>query len=844
LKPVFEKMGGTLLALAFLWPALLHADPTGDEKSSLQAAERFYQEGAFDLASDRVAALLKKYPKTELLAAAELVQAQALYQLGRSDDAYAALTLPVDQVPEDLRSDTVFWQAEALLDLGRWNEAEQKYRALLGLKNTPERNDAANLGLAWALFKEGRQADAMPLIQALTKESPNGPAGQQAQLLLAKIQMAQGQLPQAIASLEALLATKPAPGLAFNVDYWLGDAYAATGDYTKAANAYQDVTGPLPTNGEAFVPSGAFPKTLVAQAFLGLGRAEHALHQEDQATLAYGQAYTLTENGAAQMEAFHAYLDNARAARQLPEAVAKLQEFAKTSPPSAPAALLAIGTALAADGEDDKAIGILESLLVAYSKSDWIPAANYQLGMLYARTGKTAQATRALQSCLDAKPDDALARSARFELGTVLSNQAHDNAGAAAQFAQLSTGTDAIAEGAAYNFLLAQAALGKSDAFVKAEADFEKRFPKSNYLKKIALAQGQLLAENAKPDDAKDSYQRGLTLPGDGLDQRALLEALADLQYQTGDLAGTVKTCREIVAEFPDDALLAEQRAILVSHEMKTITDDQAEQQLLALAQKYVKSPDAPEAYFRLGEFYDYRQDYVKEQDAFQQLTTTYPNSPFAADAYFFAGRAAAAHMDYTAAQGLLEKVPDDSHFKSDAQLWEARVYQQQLNFIQATTLADQILATEKSGPHFVAANLLKGHCLFAMAEKNPADYSQALAAFDQILKGQEGTPSERNEAAVSSAKCLEKMGRTDDAMALYLNVLYGTTPAVGAVPAPSDFSWQIEAGWSAGRIREAQKDWRGAIEIYRRLEQIGGPHQQEFHDLVNKLRRDNYIYE
>ena len=64
------------------------------------------------------------------------------------------------------------------------------------------------------------------------------------------------------------------------------------------------------------------------------------------------------------------------------------------------------------------------------------------------------------------------------------------------------------------------------------------------------------------------------------------------------------------------------------------------------------------------------------------------------------------------------------------------------------------------------------------------------------------------------------------------------------ASPQPPDFSWQIEAGIQAGMMRESDKDFRGAIEIYKRLEQIGGAHQQEFHDLIDKLRRDNYIYE
>jgi tetratricopeptide (TPR) repeat protein len=166
-------------------------------------------------------------------------------------------------------------------------------------------------------------------------------------------------------------------------------------------------------------------------------------------------------------------------------------------------------------------------------------------------------------------------------------------------------------------------------------------------------------------------------------------------------------------------------------------------------------------------------------------------------------------------------------------------------NFEQAITFYDAVLATEKTGPRFVEASLLKGQCLFALGVKDPANYGLALAAFDQILKSKEGMIADRNEAAVRSAECLEKMGRTDDAMALYLEVLYGRLAGDDASsPAPPEFSWQIEAGLKAGYIRESRKDWRGAIEIYKRLEQIGGAHAQDFHDLVNKLRRDNYIYE
>jgi tetratricopeptide (TPR) repeat protein len=824
---------GILLTTLILSPLL--AEPTDDEKASLHAADRAYQDGAFDLCNDRITALLKKYPKTELAAQAELLQARALYQLGRSDAALAALNLPIDQVPANQLADTFFWQAESLLDLGRWPEAEQKYRALLALKDAADHADAANLGLAWALFKQGKEADAFPLIQALIKNKGNTPPGWQAQLLLAKIELAKTQFAEAISGLEALLAAKPEPKVAFETEYWLGETYSANNQPAKAADAYRKITG----------DPEAFPKPLVAEAYLGLGRAEHALGQDDLALPAYEQTYKLTENETTRLDAFRSYLESARSGKQLPEAIVELQEFARTSDPSAAAALFAIGSVLAEDGQDDKAVGILESLLVAYGTSPWVPAANYQLGQLYARAGKPDQAVKALQSCIDSSTDPGLVRSARFQLGFVLLQQTKDYAGAAAQFAQISDGTDASAENAAYNFLLTQAYLGKNDIFTKAQADFEKRFPKSVHSKEITLAEGQLLTNQGKTDDAKAAYQKAISQGGTGPDQLELLKALADLQYQTNDLEGTLVTCQMIVNQFPHDAFAAQQRGILVSYELKKINEDQVEQALVGLAQQYAKEPGAPEAYFQLGEFYYNRQDYVKAQDAFQQLTASYPNSTYADTACYFAGRAAFAHQDYTAALALLDKVADSSSFKPEARLWEGRVYQQQLNFSQAEALYDGVLATEKTGPRFVEASLLKGQCLFELGASDPGSYNLALGAFDLILKGKEGTIAERNEAAVRSAKCLEKMGRADEAMELYLNVVYGRLAGDDSTaPTPPEFSWQIEAGWQAGRMREAKKDWRGAIEIYQRLEQIGGAQQQTFHDLIDKIRRDNYIYE
>src|SRR5271170_3617751 len=89
-------LSASMVVLLSLGSPTLHAEPSDDEKKALHTAEQSFKDGAFDLCNDRIAALLKKYPKSELAAEAELLQARALYQLGRSDAALAAL----NAVPE------------------------------------------------------------------------------------------------------------------------------------------------------------------------------------------------------------------------------------------------------------------------------------------------------------------------------------------------------------------------------------------------------------------------------------------------------------------------------------------------------------------------------------------------------------------------------------------------------------------------------------------------------------------------------------------------------------------------------------------------------------------------
>jgi len=93
-----------------------------------------------------------------------------------------------------------------------------------------------------------------------------------------------------------------------------------------------------------------------------------------------------------------------------------------------------------------------------------------------------------------------------------------------------------------------------------------------------------------------------------------------------------------------------------------------------------------------------------------------------------------------------------------------------------------------------------------------------------RVLKSTDGHRSQRKRGGRTRREILEGMGQPDKAMGLYLDVLYDRSQSRHHRGLVGRLSWQIKAGWEAGQMREKQQDWRGAIEIYKRLEQIRRP--------------------
>lgn len=836
MKPTLPLRRITAAFFALALAASLHAaPPSKDESAAFDAAKRAYSDGLFEVADQRLGAFIAKYTASELKGDAQLLRGQALYFLGRYEPALA-------QFDADAKAGdhtAIFWQAETLNALQRWAPAEAAYRSFLDKEPKDANASAAQLGLAWALLRQDKEKDARDVLAKLSNNDAKSEAGQSASLMLAKNYISKKQFKEAGDELNKLVAQLPKPKIFFEASFLLGELAYANNRAGDAIEPYLKVTG----------NPKAFPKALVAQSWFGLGRSYNAINQPEKAMAAFEQAYTLGDAEQLKMSAFKHYLQSARALKRLSEATAKLQEFSKKNPdnPNAAAALFAIGQSLAENKENDKAAGVLESLLVAYPKSVWRAPTQFLLGMIYKQAGKADGALAAFNQCIDASDNPELTRKAQIEAGRVAFDQ-KDFAKAIGYFDKAQSVKDELGEQAGYNLLLAVAQGDKPDDFQKAVDKFLAAYPKSQFSGELPLLQGRQLERLGKIDDARAIYEKAIAAAS-GDDKAQLTIRLGDLLALAGKNEEAWQVYDQFAAAFPNDPNLPDvaRKGIIAGLAAQKIPEDQAVQALQALLTKYPKDPNAAEILFHLGELYWNRQDYVSAQSRFEQIAKDYPKNSLMDDSLLLAGKAAAAHGSLADAITILEKVPDSSPLKPSARLLQGKIFHQQLKFDNALKLYESVLDTEKSGPRFVEATLGRGNVLFAMGEKDYTKYEQAAAAYGVILNGNQGDFLQRNEAGYRRGKCLEMLKRKDDAMALYMDVLNGrflVMPDGQPATPPPEFIWQIKAGLDAARIREDAKDWRGAIAVYRKLEQLGGPNQQEFRDNINRIRRDNYLYE
>lgn len=394
---------------------------------------------------------------------------------------------------------------------------------------------------------------------------------------------------------------------------------------------------------------------------------------------------------------------------------------------------------------------------------------------------------------------------------------------------------------ATYDSALAWLNLGNYDRFLEDYNALSTRAPDNPLRRDLLLEEGLLQARSRDPR-AEASLQLFLRNFPDHPRATEARTALAEIEFFADNLTGAeqwLQVANESVAGQGNER--GDYLAIFVADAAEKRDD----LNVIALCRNFLRehadSALVPEVRMKMGQVYFRREDFANAQTQFETLANEAAGTPLAETALFLAGQSALHSMNAGNLDRALELFGQVTKLNGPLKLFarqeqavaKARAGQE----AEAVLLYDSILRSNPGTILRFAALSGKADNLVAPNNASPEATAQAIALYEQIVADPEVTVFWRNQALYKKAKCLEKRGEKEKALAAFYDVLQ---PLVGGEP---EFFWYFKAGFDAARLLEAQEQWPAAIGLYEKMAKSDGPRAEEARSRANELRLEHFIW-
>lgn len=362
----------------------------------------------FPDALKHVATFREKFAKDRLAPDVSYVAAECALQQG---DFAAARTAYEQLLQQHAKhSESGLWRVR----LGLAFYLDKKYdEAIASLaKSLPELSSAdhraeAEFVIGASHFEQGRAGDAIQHLSGSLQAQPKWRQADETLIFLSRAQKGAGQLPEARATIEKMLAEFPGSKLLDQAQYRLGEYLDALGDYAGAVKAYEVVGAKY----------GESP--LAPYASYGIGWSRLRAKDYPAATASFSQLLEKFPQHALAADALFARGMSRRQAGQFPEAIADMTTFlqGKPTPARQADALYERGLAEAAAKQFPAAIKSFSELLAA--QKDYPQAANvtYELAWAHKNSGQNAEATAAFARLAQDYPNSPLFAESLYHVG-------------------------------------------------------------------------------------------------------------------------------------------------------------------------------------------------------------------------------------------------------------------------------------------------------------------------------------------------------------------------------------------------------------------------------------------
>jgi len=826
-----------LFAFLTLFPLLLVAAPAELPKE-LRVAEEMMKDGLGRDAATRIKDWLQKNNSSPQ-PLAQVMLAEALLLDHRPAESLSSLP---KNCPPDLLIRQRVTRASALAEVGRLDDALVDWQEAKKEAETSEIKTQIRLGLAETWLRENNPTAAVRELTEILDETKN-PSNDLARLFLVKVLLSEGKSDEASDALEKISQKSPGPILAETM-YWKARLLAVRGKADEARALFEKV----------IEDRKSATRDLIAQAWIAIGQIDRARDKPADAASAFEKALDCGGNPEFYLTAAREYLASAKTAQSLPAASLRLRDSVRDRESDdekrgryAPALLLLASSSL--DSENLEAtVADLYNLMKTYPSSPALPSAQLLLAEALVKQGQLPPAREQLQSLLKREnliPE--ITYQGKAALADILLKEGKTSeASTLWEEAALSAPKSNLAEQAYFNATLAAARQPDPAKFGRLEELFTKKYPESSHRAALALERGRMLENKGDSPASRSALAEVSKLPGsESLKDEASLRRASSL-LRTGDYPAAIAAFNEFEKSFPKSPLLPQALASGIEARLrqKELTGAQSRVEFSKILARFPDSSLAPSLAFQIGQTHYEEKNHGEALSSFREMAQRFTKDPLADDARYYAGLSALALGNPDEAVKLFRSISETSPLRLDARLAEIDASRTSGDYSGGLQIANSLLANKTPEQRaWVEITKRRLACEFAIGGTDRASLERATSTALGLIASPAADSADRNEAGYIRGKSLEQLGREEDALQAYLDVLYAKQASPTSGPAQPEYLWFARAGAEAARLQEKRGDFRGALSIYRILEKAGGPSQLAFTRKIEDLRNRHFLW-
>ena len=850
-----------MLSVVMMHSKLLAATP---EEIAYQAAYAAFSDGLNERAEKELADFIKRFPTSERLSEAILMQAQARFRLGQYDALISLLNANITNAGKNADKYR-FWIGEAHFQSANYAAAANSYSQLLkDYQGTFLKSQAAYMeALSW--YRLGNLTNAISLLsqtnsafQQAANVQPNDEFVIQGQLLLGEIYMIQKKYDQADQSIQALKGRKLTPQLAWKKEY-LNTRFLLAKNQVEQALA--GITNLLESARSTGSPSVQADSTLLR------GEVLKAANRFPEAVSVYEENLELYPS----VQKREILLQAASLNRKLgnfEKAIRHLQTLLLLNPrdPEADTYKLSLGELHLAIFKmaKDSAINnqttntsVSTNLVLAINQFDQIitnAPKGQLLGLVHLNRGwcfwesqQWQPGLAAFKLAIENLPVSTNQMLARLKIADILF-ELKDYPAAITNYQEIVTARqkvpefpDVYVQNALYQLLRAQVETLQPVPAANTLQTLLTNYPTASCIDRGLLLVAQAFIRSNQLDESRRFLQSLIEkLPQSSLVPEAklvlartyVLQKQWELAIQSYDQWVKIYTNNPKLPQVEFDRAWVRDQAGQATNALSFFT---------GFLERFPTHPNAPLAQFWIGNYYFNQNQFVDAEKNYQLLfrSTNWNPGVLGYQARLAAGRAAYARQGYNEArdyfQALIQFLLRDTN-SPPSLLWEGYIaLGDSLLLIKSpgetnvlTKFGEAINAFAKVPENDPLAPLAWGriaNCHSQMGLQDPTRYISATNFYWKIIQSTNANIEARSNAEVGLGIVREKMANAQSptqaeenmkaALDHYRNVIY--TANLRPNEKPSAF-WIARAGQEAARLLENQNRWNDLVTLYQRL--------------------------